>query len=551
MSKTFAQLGLPKPIVRSLAERNIHEPFPIQAATIPDALNDRDVCGKAPTGSGKTLAFGLPLLATIDKAARHRPSALILAPTRELAEQIRVELMPSAKAMGRFVAAIYGGVGYGGQKAALRRGVDVLVATPGRLEDLLDQGVVELGDVETVVIDEADRMADMGFLPAVRRILDQTPDDRQTLLFSATLDGDIGVLVRDYQHNPVRHEAESVETDALDARHHFWLVRHEDRVQHAADIVDAAGRSIIFTRTRRGADRLARQLERSGVKAVAMHGGRSQNQRQRALKSFAAGRTPALVATDVAARGIHIDAVESVIHFDLPADHKDYLHRSGRTARAGASGIVVSLVTGGQQRDASRMQRQIGLDAPFEDPSVGRLEDGGYEIGEPQPQDRNRSNRGAGDRAGSRRRGKRNSRSQQGRGETPRGSSKPMNGERENTKRDLGERGPRREQEPSRKDRNGSRRGGNTDPSSLYIANIPWSATEDDLTQLCRRFGKVRKATIVTDRKTGRSRGFAFVDMAPGGAERAIEQLQGASMGGRELTVRAAHPQRPKASSKR
>jgi superfamily II DNA/RNA helicase len=542
MSKTFSQLGLPKAIVRSLAERGIHEPFPIQAATIPDVLDDRDVCGRAPTGSGKTLAFGLPVLATIAKASRHRPSALILAPTRELAEQIKVELMPSGKAMGRFVAAVYGGVGYGGQKAALRRGVDMLVATPGRLEDLLEQGVVDLGDVEAVVIDEADRMADMGFLPAVRRILDQTPADRQTLLFSATLDGDVGVLVRDYQREPVRHQADAVDTGALDARHHFWLVQHEDRVRHTADIVGAAGRSIIFTRTRRGADRLARQLERSGVKAVAMHGGRSQNQRQRALKSFAAGKTPALVATDVAARGIHIDAVESVVHFDLPADHKDYLHRSGRTARAGASGIVVSLVTSGQQRDVSRMQRQVGLDAPVEAPRIDALEEGGYELREPE------TSRGvAPDRSTGKRQGERSARSNRART----GSSARREGGNRDEVPNAPDRGRSRDASPRDASGGSQRPTGRRQTQSVYIANIPWSATEADLAHLCRRFGKVEQATIVTDRKTGRSRGFAFVDMAPEGAVRAVEQLQGASMGGRPLTVRAARPQRPKAQTRR
>ena len=363
MTTTFAHLGIPEPLVRSLAKSGIVEPFPVQTATIPDAMAGRDVSGKAPTGSGKTLAFGLPLLARVEKANRNRPKALILAPTRELAEQIKRELTPLARATGRYVLAVYGGVGYGPQKNALRKGVDVLVATPGRLEDLIQQRSVDLSQVNIVVVDEADRMADMGFLPAVRRILDDTAKRRQTMLFSATLDGDIAVLSRDYQHDPVRHEAGTVDSETIDARHHFWLVQHHDRVQHTADLIEAAGKSIVFTRTRHGADRLAKQLARLDVGAVAMHGGRSQSQRNRALQEFSSGRAQALVATDVAARGIHIEAVASVIHFDPPADSKDYLHRSGRTARAGATGTVVSLVTGAQQRDVRRMQKDLDLRA--------------------------------------------------------------------------------------------------------------------------------------------------------------------------------------------
>jgi superfamily II DNA/RNA helicase len=232
MTTTFAQLGLPEPLVRALSNKDITEPFPVQAATIPDALAGRDVSGKAPTGSGKTLAFGLPLLAKVGKAHKNKPKALILAPTRELAEQIKKELTAPAKAVKRYVFAVYGGVSYGPQKQAFRRGVDVLVATPGRLEDLIEQRIVDLSQVDIVVVDEADRMADMGFLPSVRKILRRTPNNRQTLLFSATLDGDIAVLARDFQRDPVRHEAEGVEEKAIDARHHFWYVDNHDRVRH-------------------------------------------------------------------------------------------------------------------------------------------------------------------------------------------------------------------------------------------------------------------------------------------------------------------------------
>ncbi len=366
MTTTFAQLGVPSRLADALATQGITSPFPVQAATIPDGLAGRDVCGKAPTGSGKTFAFGLPILAKVEKAKRGRPRALVLAPTRELAEQIKKELAPLARNVGRHVFAVYGGVGYGGQISAMRKGVDVLVACPGRLEDLIEQGVVVLSVADLVVLDDADRMADMGFMPSVMRLLDQTSPVRQTLLFSATLDGDIAKLSKRYQTDPVRHEAASVETDELDAVHHFWLVDHHDRTQHTADLINEFGKSIVFTRTRRGADRLAKQLEKLGVRAVAMHGGRSQNQRQRALDAFSSGKARALIATDVAARGIHVDEVASVIHFDPAGDHKDYLHRSGRTARAGATGTVVTLVTHEQKRDVLKMQRDIDIDAPQE-----------------------------------------------------------------------------------------------------------------------------------------------------------------------------------------
>ncbi|MFC2153679.1 DEAD/DEAH box helicase, partial [Actinomycetota bacterium] len=335
MTATFADIGLPDSIVAALERNDIDTPFPVQAAAIPDALAGRDVCGKAPTGSGKTLAFGLPILTRVPEARSRRPASLILTPTRELAAQIRKELAPYAKVMDRQVFAVFGGVRYQPQKDWLNRGVDVLVATPGRLEDLIEQGAVDLSEVGIVAIDEADRMADMGFLPAVRRILDQTATKRQTLLFSATLDGDVAVLMRDYQSNPVQHDAATEEIDVDAMEHHFWQVERTDKVSHVADVVNRTGPTMVFTRTRHGADRLAKQLVNSGIVAEAMHGGRSQNQRNRALAAFVSGSIDALVATDVAARGIHIDGVATVVHFDPPNGHKDYLHRSGRTARAG------------------------------------------------------------------------------------------------------------------------------------------------------------------------------------------------------------------------
>jgi superfamily II DNA/RNA helicase len=505
MTTTFAHLGLPDTLVRALAMRDIVEPFPVQAATIPDAIAGRDVSGKAPTGSGKTLAFGLPLLTMVDKATRHQPRALILAPTRELAEQIKQELAPLARAVDRSVHAVYGGVSYGPQKGALRNGVDVLVATPGRLEDLMEQRSVDLSRVDIAVVDEADRMADMGFLPAVRRILDRTAKRRQTLLFSATLDGDIAVLSRDYQTSPVRHEAGTVEPETIDARHLFWLVQHHDRVQHTADLIEAAGRSIVFTRTRHGADRLAKQLDKLGVAAVAMHGGRSQSQRSRALQTFSSGRAQALIATDVAARGIHIDAVASVIHFDPPGDAKDYLHRSGRTARAGATGTVVSLVTGEQQRNVRIMQRDLDLRVPIEAPRLDEIHNGGHLIGNPSPVSR-------------------------GRGAASAASGPKIGNHRE--------RAATSRPAPSAS----APRHAVRDEQSVYVANLPWDATADDIQVLFGRFGEVRQATVIIDRRSGRSKGFGFVDMPETAARTAIEALHGSDLKGRDLTVRLAQP---------
>jgi superfamily II DNA/RNA helicase len=382
VSKTFADLGLPHELVSPLRKAGITEPFPIQAATIPDTLAGRDVLGRAPTGSGKTLAFGLPVLATLKKAKPRRPMALVLSPTRELAEQIRSELAPIAAGRGLRLLTVYGGVSYHPQRTKLKNGVDLLIACPGRLIDLLEQGDLTLDAVRYVVIDEADRMADMGFMPQVRQLLDMTPDDRQTVLFSATLDGDVAQLTQRYQKNPVRHEVGADSHDAGDARHHFWRVEHSDRLNLVADVVGANGSTLVFTRTRRGADRLARQLGQNGVKAEAIHGGRSQRQRDRALRNFKNGQAEALIATDVAARGIHVDGVECVVHFDPPEDHKAYLHRSGRTARAGAGGHVVSLVQRDQVRTAGRLQDHLGLRDGINTPAIDDLlNDGGEMLG--------------------------------------------------------------------------------------------------------------------------------------------------------------------------
>ena len=321
-------------------------------------LAGRDVSGKAPTGSGKTLAFALPIAATLKRSHRSGQRALVLAPTRELAGQIATEMGPLLATRSLKAYPFYGGVGFGGQRNALRRGVDVAVACPGRLEDLMSTGDINLSNVDVVVVDEADRMADMGFLPAVCRILDATPSECQTLLFSATLDGDVDVLVRRYQRNPVRHDV-ATEEEVSRASHEFRPVANADRAALCAELVRASGSSMVFVRTKRGADRVAKRLRDSGAAAAAIHGDRSQAQRERTLMEFRAGKVQTLVATDVAARGIHVDDVARVIHYDLPADIKDYVHRSGRTARAGAEGTVISFVTPDNRALADTLQRGL------------------------------------------------------------------------------------------------------------------------------------------------------------------------------------------------
>ena len=360
MPPSFLDLGVSAEIAERLAHRGITEPFPIQAATLPDALAGRDVCGRAPTGSGKTLAFGIPLVTLVGKARPRRPQGLVLVPTRELAAQVQRELTALAGPRGRRIAAFYGGVGFGPQLAALRSGVDIVVACPGRLADLVRKGEMALDGVRMVVVDEADRMADMGFLPEVRRLLDQVNPDRQTMLFSATLDGDVDVLIRRYQRSPRRHELAPPD-DAAHVEHLFWRAERPERVALTAAVVNRSWPAIVFCRTKHGADRLTRQLGVAGVSAAPIHGDRSQSQRERALADFTAGRVQALVATDIAARGIHVEGVACVVHFDLPADDKDYVHRSGRTGRAGAGGTVVSMVPREQSSEVRKLQAKLGL----------------------------------------------------------------------------------------------------------------------------------------------------------------------------------------------
>ncbi len=365
MTTTFDKLGVADDLVHALSERGIDSAFAIQEMTIPDILAGRDVCGKAKTGSGKTLAFGLPLLQILPRADPGRPTGLALVPTRELATQVRDELLPMAHARGVRITAIYGGDPIEKQIKALKSGVDLAVCTPGRAIDLIERGDLSVSDVRHVVIDEADRMADMGFLPQVEWILRNVEGTHQTLLFSATLDGVVDSLVRRYQTDPTRHEVESKGVTVEQMTHRFITVHEMDKAKVAAAIANSTGRTMVFTNTKHGADRLAGKLDDLGVSAAAIHGDLRQNMREKALHNFSSGKLKVLVATDVAARGIHVDDVDVVIHYDPPNDHKTYLHRSGRTARAGESGLVVSLVLWNQELEVKRLQKRLGLDMPL------------------------------------------------------------------------------------------------------------------------------------------------------------------------------------------
>jgi superfamily II DNA/RNA helicase len=364
MTATFAGLGLHAELVAALARQGITEPFPIQELTIADALEGRDVLGKAKTGSGKTRAFGLPVLGRIGKAESRRPKALILVPTRELATQVTDALRPLGEVRDRKVRAVYGGVSMDPQVTALQKGVDVVVGTPGRLIDLLERRELSLDAVEVLVVDEADRMADMGFMPQVQKILYGITSPHQTMLFSATLDGAVKRLVDRYMHDPVSHEVGEDEPTVDEMDHVFLAIHQMDKVKVAAAIAKGANRTLMFMRTMRGADRLVSQLRREGVHAGAIHGDLRQGARERALADFMSGKVKVLVATDVAARGIHVDGVDVVIHFDPPEDEKAYLHRSGRTARAGESGVAVTLMLWNQENEIRVIQRRLGLQIP-------------------------------------------------------------------------------------------------------------------------------------------------------------------------------------------
>ncbi len=364
-SSGFETLGVSADLCEALRVRGIEQPFEIQTLTIPDAVAGKDVCGKAKTGSGKTLAFGLPVLQNLAKAQPRRPHGLTLVPTRELALQVHDELEPLATARGVSIAAVYGGARIETQIKRLIDGVDLVIGTPGRLIDLIQQGELSVADVDHVVIDEADRMADMGFLPQVEWILRHIDGRHQTLLFSATLDGAIGSLVRQYQTDPVFHEVESRQVTVDQMVHRFVLVHDLDKVKVTAAIARNAKRVLVFSRTKRGADKVAASLLNEGIEAAAIHGDLRQNLREKALADFSAGSVHVLVATDVAARGIHVDDVAVVVHFDPPEDHKAYLHRSGRTARAGEAGMAVSLVLWNQELEVRRLQNRLNLKLPM------------------------------------------------------------------------------------------------------------------------------------------------------------------------------------------
>jgi superfamily II DNA/RNA helicase len=359
---SFAELGVPSTLAAALAARGITTPRLIQARTLPDALAGRDVLGRAETGSGKTLAFGLPLLVRTatgsGKRTARQPRGMVLVPTRELADQVHDELHPLAAGLGLRLLAVYGGVPLGRQVQQLRRGTDIIVATPGRLLDLLGQGACSLEAVAIAVLDEADHMADMGFLPAVTSLLDRVPPGGQRLLFSATLDGQVDTLVRRYLTDPVRHTVAPTAAAAARMDHQIRSVRASDKVAAAAELAGRPGRTLVFVRTKYRAARLAHQLDRAGVRAGALHGNLAQPARARALAAFIAGTVPVLVATDIAARGIHVDGIDLVVHFDPPAEPKAYLHRSGRTARAGAAGTVVTLVLPEQASEVARLHRR-------------------------------------------------------------------------------------------------------------------------------------------------------------------------------------------------
>lgn len=372
MSKTWSELGVPKNIVSGLISRGIESPFPVQEATLPDALAGHDICGKAPTGSGKTLAFGIAIAAKVTRSRPGRPTGLVLVPTRELAAQVAKEISLLCGGSDIRVSAVYGGAGYGPQVKAARAS-SIVVATPGRLEDLIKRRDLDLGAVDVAVIDEADRMADMGFMPAVKRIMRAVTTNRQTLLFSATLDGDIDTLIREFQNSPKRHAVATAE-NAGEIDHLFWNVSRDNRTKVLAEIATQYERAIVFCRTKHGSDRLAGNLEAMGINTCVIHGNRSQAQRERALEQFRRGKATVMVATDVAARGIHIDAVPVVVHFDMPEDPKDYIHRSGRTGRAGMKGTVISLIDKSMRRSTASLCRGMKFDVIYDEPNFNLSE---------------------------------------------------------------------------------------------------------------------------------------------------------------------------------
>ncbi len=378
---TFADIGVSTDLSDALAEQGITEPFAIQEMTVRDGLAGRDVCGKAQTGSGKTLAFGLPLVSRTERAEDGKPTALILVPTRELANQVAEVVAPLGDVRGLRSIAVYGGTNLDRQIEDIKAGIDIIIATPGRLIDLIDRGAMDVAGIQRVVIDEADRMADMGFLPQVEWVLRHIETAHQTMLFSATLDGAVDHVVKRHLSDPVLHEVVTEQVTVDQMQHRFFKVHEMDRVRVVAAIVNNHSKTIIFTNTKRAADRLVRDLGKEGVRVQAIHGDLRQQAREKALEQFSTGKLPALVATDVAARGIHVDDIGVVVHFDPPEDHKTYLHRSGRTARAGSTGVAVSLALWDQEIKVKQLQRRLDLASPLielfsNDPRLADLVEG-------------------------------------------------------------------------------------------------------------------------------------------------------------------------------
>ena len=380
----FSDLGIGQDLVQSLEEGGIVEPFEVQIAAIPSAIEGRDICCRAPTGSGKTLAFGLPLIERTSRAESRRPTSLILTPTRELAEQIRNVLHPLASNYGMNVLSVYGGTSYGKQKKGLDRGVEILVACPGRLLDLMEKRALSLEDIEIVVLDEADRMADMGFMEPVCDIIESCGRKPQMILFSATLDDDVSKLVDLYQDEPemIGIGPEEISMDSME--HLFWKVKPYTKTEVSVKSVKRAGRSIIFCRTRRGVDRLGSEMRDMGIDLSTLHGGLNQRQRDRAMSAYTSARSMVLIATDVAARGIDVEGINCVIHYDPPDDAKVYKHRSGRTARAGSRGVVISLVKGNEKRRYDKIQKEVGIKKRFTDPHPDDLEKKEFKLVEPR-----------------------------------------------------------------------------------------------------------------------------------------------------------------------
>ena len=441
---SFEELGIVPSVVNVLRNQGITEPFEVQAKAIPEILLGTDVCCRAPTGSGKTLAFGLPMLSRCEKAQPRYPTALIVTPTRELAEQIHSVLKPLAKSIKRRVMAIYGGTSYPKQRRELDRGVDIVVACPGRLIDLMESESIMLDDVDTVVLDEADRMADMGFIDPVCHILDNCSKNRQTILFSATLDDEVAVLVKKYQRKPTKIEVGPKEVSIKSMKHFFWIMRNVKKTVIATDVIEKVGRTMVFCKTRRGVDRIGKELRNENLSVATIHGGLTQNQRDRAMERFIYGECVALIATDVAARGIDVEGVQCVINFDIPENSKAYKHRSGRTARAGATGVVVSLLQKSQKGRYNRIQKEVGIRYQLTDPDMKLIPENDFDYIAPERPPRKQSGGRPRRRNRGRRRRQSGSKSKEGR------KDKKIVFPREEDR-------PKRKKQPSYPDRSGNK----------------------------------------------------------------------------------------------